>query len=380
MKYFLLFFIISLISCSKISKDPIAVAFEKSKMLNEIAHNPAHEVQIIFTDIVRNGDSVSFIDYNFQLDDDNYFYPASTVKLPAAILALEKLKALNDKGIQINKETPFEIAGDTFPSSIASNIAEIFAISDNNAYNHLYEFLGRDEMNKKMKEKGLNLFQISHRLSTPDSANDTLKSIRFGFKDEVKYLQASTVDKPIETLHLRNLKKGIGYYKGDSLVKIPFDFSLKNYYPLSTAHQTLKRLFFPNNYPIHQQFNLNPADREFLIETMALLPRESRYTKYDTREFYDSYVKFLIFGDSKKNIPNHFKIYNKVGDAYGYLTDVAYVVDSKNKIEFLLSATIHVNKNQIFNDDNYEYKTVGFPFLAELGRQLYQFKLKTSKN
>jgi hypothetical protein len=380
MKYSSVIFLISLFACKNSPKDPIGFVFEQSKMLSEIAHNPAYEVQIIYTDIIRNGDSVSFKDYTFQVDGNKYFYPASTVKFPAAILALEKLKEMKDKGIQIGRDTPFMIEGDTFSSSIASNIAEIFAVSDNNAYNHLYEFLGRDEMNRKMKSKGLHLFQISHRLSTPDSANDTLKSVTFELSNGFEYFQPSSVEKPIEPLQLNSLEKGIGFYQNDSLIMHPFDFSLKNYFPLITAHETLKRLFFPEKYTDNQNFNLNPEDRKFLLETMALLPRESRYKKYDPVEFYDSYVKFFMFGDSKKPIPDYIKIYNKVGDAYGYLTDIAYVADSKNKIEFMLSATIHVNKDQIFNDDKYEYETVGFPFLAELGRQFYDFKLKTSKN
>lgn len=73
----------------------------------------------------------------------------------------------------------------------------------------------------------------------------------------------------------------------------------------------------------------------------------------------------------KKDIPEHIEIYNKVGYAYGYLTDFAYIKDTQNNIEFILSATIHVNQNGIFNDDNYEYDTIGIPFLAELGRRIY---------
>ena len=41
----------------------------------------------------------------------------------------------------------------------------------------------------------------------------------------------------------------------------------------------------------------------------------------------------------------------------------------------MLTATILVNKDGIFNDDNYEYDEIGIPFLAELGRQLYNYEL-----
>jgi hypothetical protein len=83
-----------------------------------------------------------------------------------------------------------------------------------------------------------------------------------------------------------------------------------------------------------------------------------------------------MFGDSKDVIPDNIKIYSKSGLAYGYLTDNAYIVDDINKIEFFLSATIHVNENQIYNDDNYEYDEIGLPFLAKLGRLIYDYELK----
>ena len=70
------------------------------------------------------------------------------------------------------------------------------------------------------------------------------------------------------------------------------------------------------------------------------------------------------------------RIYNKVGDAYGTLTDSAYIVDKEKDIEFLLTATILVNANAIFNDDIYEYDGLGFPFLGELGRQVLEWEQK----
>ena len=72
------------------------------------------------------------------------------------------------------------------------------------------------------------------------------------------------------------------------------------------------------------------------------------------------------------------RIYNKVGDAYGTITDVAYIKDKKNEIEFFLTATILVNENKIFNDDIYESDQIGIPFLAALGRAVLE-ELKKDK-
>ncbi len=104
---------------------------------------------------------------------------------------------------------------------------------------------------------------------------------------------------------------------------------------------------------------------------MRMLPREAGY---DPEEYYDGYCKFFMYGDSREQIPDHIQIFNKVGFAYGTLTDCAYIRDELNEVEFMVSATILVNQDGIFNDDAYEYDEVGIPFLAALGRALYEFE------
>ena len=84
-------------------------------------------------------------------------------------------------------------------------------------------------------------------------------------------------------------------------------------------------------------------------------------------------------GSEKKPIPEHIRIYNKVGDAYGFLTDVAYIVDTRNKVEFLLSATIYCNEDGIFNDDKYDYDSLGFPFLKHVGEVIMQESKKRKR-
>ena len=109
---------------------------------------------------------------------------------------------------------------------------------------------------------------------------------------------------------------------------------------------------------------------------MEKLPRESTEPAYPDLANWDDYVKFLLFGSAKNSIPEHIRMYNKVGDAYGYLTDVAYIKDDKNAVEFMLAATIHVNANETFNDGVYEYNALGFPFLANLGKLVHEYEIK----
>jgi hypothetical protein len=142
----------------------------------------------------------------------------------------------------------------------------------------------------------------------------------------------------------------------------------------------LQRVIFPEAFPKHHRFQFSEEDYRFLYQYMSQLPAETRFPSYDPKESVDGYVKFFMFGTKKEaSIPKHIRIFNKVGWAYGFLTDVAYIVDFEKKIEFFLSATIYCNSDEILNDDQYEFDSVGMPFLEQLGEAVYQYELKRKR-
>jgi len=330
-----------------------------------------YEMQIRYTKIDRNDDRVSFTDYDFQVDSENYFYPASTVKFPTAVLALEKLNQVDT----LDMNTRFYVEGDSVETTFAKAISEIFAVSDNDANNRLVEFLGQDAINEGLRKKGIAPVRISHRLGYHSDDLATKPLIVYQNDSTTAILEGSVNTSP-EPLDLNSIQKGMGYYEDEALVNEFFDFSLKNHYPIVAQHGLLKRVIFPENFNENERFSISDKQREYLLAAMYTLPKA---VGYDPADYYDSYCKFFMFGDTKEDIPENIKIYNKVGFAYGTLTDCAYITDTKNDVEFLLTATILVNKNGIFNDDTYEYDAVGIPFLAELGRQLYAYELGRKK-
>ena len=137
---------------------------------------------------------------------------------------------------------------------------------------------------------------------------------------------------------------------------------------------------FPEYVDLNAGFVLTEENYKFLYGAMGRRPRESKTPVYDEKEFHDSYGKFLMYGDTKERMPDNIRIFNKVGWAYGYLTDCAYIVDFENGVEFMLTATIHVNDNETYNDDKYEYEEIGLPFLGNLGRVIYDYELKRKRN
>ena len=215
--------------------------------------------------------------------------------------------------------------------------------------------------------------RISHRLSTENADDVTTKPLVIFLNDSTTVSSKSIINSAPTALQLSGIEKGSGFYAEDSLHREAFDFSLKNYFPIPSQHGLLKRIIFPSAFSPEERFDLSPEQYSFLRKAMHTLPK---HTGYDHEEYYDSYGKFFLYGDSTEPIPEHIEIFNKVGYAYGTLTDCAYIKDTKNKVEFMLTATILVNKDGVFNDDHYEYDEVGIPFLAELGRELYKIELE----
>jgi hypothetical protein len=79
-------------------------------------------------------------------------------------------------------------------------------------------------------------------------------------------------------------------------------------------------------------------------------------------------------------MPPGVRVFNKVGWAYGFLTDVSYVADFTHQVEFMLAATVYVNRDGILNDNRYDYDEIGYPFLYALGQTIYQYELQRKRD
>ena len=369
----LLLFLLAGCEASKSGGDPLLdILDSEDPAITRVMENPGeYEIQIHYTRIDRTGDFTRFMDYTYGVDKDRYFYPASTVKFPIAIAALEKLNSIDS----LNRDYRYYIEGDSVENTFAEDIEKIFAVSDNHASNRLIEFLGQDEINTRISAKKAGPIRISHRLGYHREDLTTQPLVLY-LNDSLTTLTNPIVNTPPQPLDLAGITKGIGFFEGDSLISEPFNFSLKNYLPVQTMHGLLQRVIFPETFPSDSQLEISEEQRNFLMNTMKTLPRLSGYPQ----DMYpDGYCKFFIYGDSEATIPDSIEIYNKVGFAYGTLTDCAYIRDSEKGIEFMLTATILVNSDGVFNNDQYEYDETGIPFLASLGRAVYAYEVQQLK-
>jgi hypothetical protein len=311
------------------------------------------------------------------------------VKMPLAFLALEKLNELKQSGvdkyttIRFDSSQPWQIplAKDTSAANgrptIAHFIKRAFLISENDPYNRLYQFVGQGEANRRLHQMGYADVRITRQFMglTPEQ-NRYTNAIRFlDAEGNTLYTQPAAYNTDSFDFS-KPVRIGKAYLnRNDSLVNEPFDFTVHNALSLGTMQQLLQSVLFPQSVAKKQRFNLSKDDYAFLYRYLSQFPSETPDPNYDTTTFYDSYVKFF-FRDSTHHLPDGVRVFNKVGWAYGFLTDVSYVADVKHGVEYMLAATLYVNKDDILNDNKYEYESVGWPFLYQLGQTIYQYELK----
>ncbi|MCC7245837.1 MAG: serine hydrolase [Saprospiraceae bacterium] len=350
-----------------------------------------YEVQIIYTQIDRDAEGrPHFRSYEFNVDSSRYFYPASMMKLPYALLSLERIRYLQRSGFPaLTKETPYRIDSlrpfqqvfekdSTSPSgkpNIAHDIRQIFAVSDNIAPNRLCEFLGIDFINEQLAGKGFTRTGMLKRYSFPERDNRYTSPMTFYKPTYGVYKQGEIKSRQTWTNPQHNTTKGRGYYQGDSLIWKPFDMSGKNWFALNDMEKMIRAVMFPNEAPEQMRFQITDDDYAFVHRQMGGWPRECTHPKYLESEYPDNYCKFLWFGEDKGRQSGAVRSFNKIGEAYGTLTDAAYIVDFAHQVEFILAATILCNADGVFNDDKYDYEQTGVPFLARLGQAVWRYEV-----
>ena len=360
-------------------------------LLTRVATNPQYEVQIIYTQIDRDAQNrPTFTPHTYHLNPQQYFNPASLVKLPVAALSLEKLNDLHKPGVtrrtimatgtayRCQTPVPFVAPADSDRTATIGNyIKRMLLVSDNLAYNRLYEFLGQRPLNERLAQLGHPNARITRRFAPCDTAaNRHTNPISFhNPQGDTIYKEPAKFNLMPYTSPLGRVLKGRAYQVGTRVIPEPYDFTTANHLPLSDISALLQSILFPESVPAPQRLRLKPSDYAFLRRYLHATPHESGFQPYAPARYFDAYKKYLYYGRDPE-IPQQsaLRIYNIVGMSHGYLADVAYFADSLHQSEFLLSAVLYVNQDGIINDGAYEYDSIGLPFLAQLGRQIQQYE------
>ena len=381
-------------ACSQTNHHLFVSVPDKYPMLQYVLANAdQYKMQILYSQINRDQlQNPSLINFYVAVDDQQYHYPASTVKLPVAALALEWLNqqqglldvdtiwhtfSNRDSQVEVTKEKD---ALNQHPT-LHHYIKQVLMVSDNPGYNRMYELLGQDYINQQLRDKGLTTATINHRLSMPMSVEENRYYNSMMFINQQGETVLEIPARHSETIYQNALMPLLGkrYYESGELIDQPMDFSNKNRLSIIDLSGVIKRLIFPQLFSAKEQFQITDSHRKLLLRYMMMFPSESQQPDYGSKSIADNRYKYVKFGGPAQSIPSQQRWLNKIGSAYGFLTDAGYFIDLEHNLEFLVSATIYVNKNQTLNDDTYEYQEVGLPFFRELGEYLYDYELNRTR-
>lgn len=364
-----------------------------SPILAQVLNHPAtYQLQLIYTKIDRDAHNVPhFTQHTYHLNPRQYFNPASLVKLPTLMLALEKLHTLPSSvtrstimstgtAWRCQTPVPFAASADSDRQATIGNYGKrMLLVSDNLAYNRLYEFVGQQTLNDRLRQLGFTGSRIVRRFAPCDTAaNRHTNPIAFHtVSGDTLYKQPAQTNLRTPAPPLGPVYVGQAYKVGNRLIRQPYEFTTANNLPLLDITAFLQAALFPESLPTNRHPQLTASDYAFLRQYLQLAPHASHFADYASPKYFDAYKKYLYYGRSPTASPQSgLRIFNIVGMSHGYLADVSYFADSLHQSEFMLSAVLYVNSDGILNDATYDYDTVGLPFLAQLGQLFYQYEAK----
>lgn len=358
---------------------------------------------VLISQITVENDAVN-VYQTYLGEPGRYFYPASTVKLFAALAAYEQVNDLArmyddgpilrtpfsrstdlDDGVSLRRHPLF--ADESIQEfTVPREAHKIFVVSDNPAFNTLYDFVGQDDLNRRISQWGADGTQLVHRLSVARTAEENRRAPRIdvGLRPGCPQLgeRIATMAHRVQP-DTGFFRLGQGYVRNGEIVHEPFDFSVKNFTTLRDIQLVLARLVRPDithltccasfdggsafasesSGPLPgRPLRLTDAQRAQLIASATMLPRESESPKYDPAEYPDDHVKFLLPGLLRVRPLEEWRVVNKIGLAYGFVTENAYVEHRPTGHAVFVAAVIHRNPNGIYNDNQYDYETT----LAEM--------------
>ena len=368
----------SLLSCNS---NPIELVLKSDPYLKEIIKDKEdYEIQVMLTKINHDNTKIDFQNYQYQHDENQYFYPASTIKLPIVVLTLKKINELRSKGSDITLKSKIILNNvDNYSNfklqdsitSFQNLIADIFLVSDNSASNILIDFIGYNYFNDEMQNAGFDRTYLNHKFNPDPYVNSTWQisdldnNMISSINDNQKIIKAD--DKT------NGLDKGESRYFNGEILDESLNFSEKNRFSITDMHNLIKYIFYPEIFDMANTFNLNVEDYDFIRYWMSRFTYEDIGEKFiGDEKFFETYNKFFIYGDEQSVSNEQIRVYNKIGQAYGTSIDNGLIKNYQNNVEFILTSTIYTNKNKVINDNLYEYDDIAEPFLAKLSRAIYK--------
>ena len=353
-------------------------------------HAEEHRVQILLGEVVHGPDGRVRLERSTLGDLSQYFYPASSIKLAAPPVALLQLNRWNrEHGTSFGLETqltflplfedeeresedPSHLDGGLI--TVGHEIRKLHLVSDNQAFNRLFELVGYEALNKELHAAGFRTARVLHRLAESRGIEGNRRSPSILMRSrlgEERTIPERSSELELDNQGVAGVSVGRAFLGRDGLIDGPHSFVHKNRIHLQDLQDLLVEVVRPEVETGKPGFpDLGLAQLEFLREALSQLPRESKDPAYDPERYPDEYVKLFPPGVQRVLPPERVRVWNKIGRAYGFTTENAYIEDLATGRGFFVSAVLYTNPNGVLNDGAYAYESIADPYFADLGAAL----------
>lgn len=370
---------------SPTARDLVAILRTEPACAAVLDHANEHRLQVLLAEIVASNENVFGLARSQLGDPAQYFYPASSIKLCGAVAALLALNAHNRahgtslglaSSLVIEPRFPDDERVAADPGNVAGGtltvehaLRKLFLASDNAAYNHCFDLVGQDGLNHAMWDGGYTSVRLWHRLgeSRTLAENAVTRAVRVG---DVTFAARDAAAKLQNDLW-HDLGVGEAHVRGDQKQAGPMSFAQKNAIRLRDLQDILVEVLRPDLVTGTRGFpGLTTPQRQFLVQALGEFPSESVNPKYDAAKVPDHACKFVLRGISDVVPRPHLRVYDKIGRAYGFSVENAWIEDIRTGAGFFLAIVLYTNPDGVVNDDEYGYEAQADPFLDAAGRAI----------
>lgn len=334
-----------------------------------------HRFQVIYGVVRTPEKGGATLERHAYRADAEYFFPASSMKVPIALAGYERLPTMRAAGRpSLDRDASIRmypaVGDDPYVTSLARETWRALIVSDNTAANRLLSFVGLREANETLW--GLKLTSARVRTgfsmtadSDPAEVSPRIAVVsRTGVTEEIPARKSELKLPPTKA---SSLEIGTAAIVDGRRVAGPMSFANKNAMSLRDLQDTLVRIVRPDLLPkTAPPSHATKEDIAYLRQALGTLPSKSGIAGYDRNVVADYQLVPFLRGLERVRPRDKLEIYTKVGQAYGFLTANAYIVDKDTGRGFFLLATVYANPDEVLNDDLYAYDAVAFPVLADV--------------